>query len=153
MATAPVPRLLDRVSQAARLRHMSRRTEEAYVHWARVFIRFHGLRYPAELSRPEVEAFLTWLAAERQVSASTHKQALSALLFLYQQVLGLHLPWMGEIGRPREERRLPVVRPPGAVPGLRRHAAAVPGAGLRPARHGDRDDPALPPRRRLRRPC
>jgi integron integrase len=103
------PRLLDQLRHQVRYRHYSLRTEEAYVHWVRAYIRYHGLRHPADLSRPEVEAFLTWLAAERQVSASTHKQALSALLFLYQQVLGLQLPWMGEIGRPREDRRLPVV--------------------------------------------
>jgi len=111
-----------------RYRHYSLRTEEAYVHWVRAFIHYHGLRHPAELSRPEVEGFLTWLAAERQVSASTHRQALSALLFLYQQVLGLQLPWMGEIGRPRGDRRLPVVLAPeevaavlAALQGLPRH--------------------------------
>lgn len=111
-ARSPVstqPRLLDQLRHQVRYRHYSIRTEQAYVHWVRTFIQYHGLRHPVELSRPEVEDFLTWLAAERQVSASTHKQALSALLFLYQQVLGLQLPWMGEIGRPREERRLPVV--------------------------------------------
>jgi integron integrase len=114
----PSPRLLDQLRHQVRYRHYSLRTEEAYVHWVRAFIQYHGLRHPAELSRPEVEAFLTWLAAERQVSASTHKQALSALLFLYQQVLGLQLPWMGEIGRPREERRLPVVLSPDEVSAL-----------------------------------
>lgn len=123
------PRLLDQVRHQARYRHYSIRTEEAYVHWVRAFVRYHGLRHPAELSRPEVEAFLAWLAAERRVSASTHKQALSALLFLYQQVLGLSLPWMGEIGRPREERRLPVVLTPDEV-------AAVLSALQAQPRHG-----------------
>ena len=89
--------------------HYSRRTEEAYVHWCRTFIRFHGIRHPAEMSGAEVESFLRWLAVERNVSASTHKQAVSALLFLYTRVLQLHLPWMSEIGRPRVQRRLPVV--------------------------------------------
>ena len=103
------PRLLDLVRQQVRYRHYSLRTEEAYVHWVRAFIRFHDLRHPAQLSQPEVEAFLTWLAAERQVAPGTHRQALSALLFLYQKVLRLNLPWMGDIGRPRTERRLPVV--------------------------------------------
>ncbi len=125
----PSPRLLDQLRDQVRYRHFSIRTEEAYVHWARAFIRFHGLRHPAELSRPEVEAFLTWLAAERQVSASTHKQALSALLFLYQQVLGLHLPWMGEIGRPREERRLPVVLSPDEVAAVLAELSAQPQHG------------------------
>ncbi len=103
------PRLLDLVRQQTRLLHYSLRTEEAYVHWVRAFVRFHGLRHPAEMARPEVEAFLTWLATERDVAPGTHRQALSALLFLYQKVLRQSLPWMGEIGRPRSERRLPVV--------------------------------------------
>jgi integron integrase len=106
---ATPPRLLDLLRQQIRYRHYSLRTEEAYVHWVRAFIRFHELRHPAELAHHDVEAFLTWLASERQVAPATHKQALSALLFLYQKVLQLNLPWMGEIGRPRQERRLPVV--------------------------------------------
>ena len=107
-ATPPL-RLLDRVREQLRYLHYSIRTEEAYVYWARSFIKFHDMRHPATLGRTEVEAFLCWLAAERQVSPSTHQQALSALLFLYQKVLRQDLPWMGEIGRPRGERRLPVV--------------------------------------------
>jgi integron integrase len=113
LASAPVtpkpPRLLDLLRQQLRYRHYSLRTEEAYVRWVRAFIRFHELRHPSELAHHDVEAFLTWLASERQVAPSTHKQALSALLFLYQKVLQQNLPWMGEIGRPRQERRLPVV--------------------------------------------
>jgi integron integrase len=105
-------RLLDQLRERIRLLHYSRRTEEAYVYWCRVFIRFHGLRHPAELAGPEVEAFLTWLACERQVAASTHKQALSAVLFLYTKVLQVQLPWMSEVGRPRVQRRLPVVLSP-----------------------------------------
>lgn len=107
--------LLDAVRAQVRFRHYSLRTEEVYVQWVRSFVRFHGLRHPAELSRDDVESFLVWLANERRVSASTHKQALSALLFLYQKVLNLSLPWMTEIGRPREERRLPVVLSPAEV--------------------------------------
>ena len=103
------PRLLDAVRLQLRYMHYSLRTEEAYVHWVQAFIRFHDMRHPAELARAEVEAFLMWLAAERRVAASTHKQALSALLFLYQKVLRQDLPWLGEIGRPRTEKRLPVV--------------------------------------------
>jgi hypothetical protein len=75
-------RLLDRLRERIRLLHYSRRTEEAYVHWCRAFIRFHDIRHPAEMGGPEVEAFLVWLTNEREVAASTHKQALSALLFL-----------------------------------------------------------------------
>jgi site-specific recombinase XerD len=102
-------KLLDRVREGVRLLHYSLRTEEAYVHWCRAFIRFHGLRHPAEMGGPEVEAFLTWLTSERQVAASTHGQALSALLFLYGRVLGVQLPWMAEVNRLRVQRRLPVV--------------------------------------------
>lgn len=109
-ATEPqTPRLLDLLRQQVRYMHYSLRTEEAYVYWVRAFIRFHGMRHPAELSNADVEGFLTWLAAEREVAPSTHKQALSALLFLYQKVLRLDLPWMGDIGRPKHQRRLPVV--------------------------------------------
>jgi integron integrase len=102
-------KVLDQLRERIRLLHYSRRTEEAYVHWCRAFIRFHGIRHPREMGRPEVEAFLGWLASDRQVAASTHKQALSALIFLYSRVLELQLPWMTEIGRPRVQRRLPVV--------------------------------------------
>ena len=105
----PPPRLLDLLRLQIRYMHYSLHTERAYVHWVRSYIRYHGLRHPAELSGAEVEAFLGWLADERHVSVSTHKQALSALLFLYQKVLGQRLPWMDEIGRPQRERRLPVV--------------------------------------------
>jgi integron integrase len=103
------PRLLDAMRQRIRSLHYSIRTEEAYVHWVRAYIRFHDLRHPADLSQPEVEAFLTWLASDQQVAPGTHRQALSALLFLYQKVLRQELPWMADIGRPRSERRLPVV--------------------------------------------
>jgi integron integrase len=108
-ADSPPSRLLDALREQVRYMHYSLRTEEAYVHWARTFIRFHGLRHPSELAQPEFEAFLTWLANERGVAPATHKQALSALLFLYQKVLRLDLPWMGEIGRPKRQARLPVV--------------------------------------------
>jgi integron integrase len=103
------PRLLDALRAQVRAMHYSLRTEEAYVHWVRAFIRYHGLRHPADLARPEVEGFLTWLAAERDVAPATHNQALSALLFLYQRVLQQPLPWLEDIGRPRIQRRLPVV--------------------------------------------
>lgn len=103
------PRLLDQVRERIRLLHYSRRTEEAYVHWVRAFVRFHGIRHPAEMGGAEVEAFLGWLATERKVSASTHRQALSALVFLYAKVLQHRLPWLQEIGKPRVPRRLPVV--------------------------------------------
>jgi integron integrase len=102
-------RLLDQVREQLRYLHYSIRTEEAYVHWVRAFVRFHRLRHPREMGGPEVEAFLSWLSGERGVSVSTHRQALSALLFLYQRVFGQHLPWMRSIGRPHRKPRLPVV--------------------------------------------
>ena len=102
-------RLLDHVRERLRYLHYSLRTEEAYVHWIRAFVRFHAPQHPRGLGGPQVEAFLTWLSTERQVSVSTHRQALSALLFLYQQVLGQRLPWMESIGRPQRRPRLPVV--------------------------------------------
>jgi site-specific recombinase XerD len=80
----PRPRLLDRVRAAIRARHYSRRTEEAYVAWIRRYIFFHGKRHPAEMGGPEISRFLTSLAVDRKVAASTQNQALSALLFLYR---------------------------------------------------------------------
>jgi len=108
-------RLLDQVRERVRYLHYSIRTEQAYLHWIRAFVRFHGVRHPAEMAAPEVEAFLTWLAAERRVAASTHRQALSAIVFLYEKVLGLDLPWLAGIGRPQAPRRLPVVLSHGEV--------------------------------------
>ena len=112
---ARAPRLLDEVRRQVRYHHYSIRTEQAYVHWIRAFVRHHGLRHPAELSHGDVEAFLTWLASDQQVSPSTHNQALSALLFLYQKVLRLSLPWLSDIGRPSRPRRLPAVLSPDEV--------------------------------------
>ena len=104
------PRLLDQVKRCIRDKHYSLRTEEAYVYWVRWFIRFHGLRHPAEMGAPEVRLFLSYLTNERSVSISTHKQALCALLFLYKQVLQMEFPWMTENGRPKPKERLPAVR-------------------------------------------
>ena len=102
-------KVLDQLRERIRYLHYSRRTEEAYVYWVRAFIRFHGLRHPSELGGRDVERFLSWLVNERSVAGTTHRQALSALLFFYGKVIGVDLPWMAEIGRPRIQRRLPVV--------------------------------------------
>ncbi len=102
-------RVLDQLRERLRLMHYSLRTEEVYAYWLKAFIRFHGIRHPAQMGGPEVEAFLTYLANDRNVSPSTHSQALSALLFFYIKVLGQDLPWLKEIGHPRRHRRLPVV--------------------------------------------
>src|SRR3989338_5157135 len=112
---APRPRLLDRVREAIRARHYSRRTEEAYVAWIRRYIVFHGKRHPAEMGAPEVTKFLTSLAVDGQVAVSTQNQALSALLFLYKNVLEVDLPWLDGVVRARRPGRLPLAlaRPAG----------------------------------------
>jgi integron integrase len=106
---APTPRLLDQMRARIRYKHYSLRTEKAYIFWVRRFIRFHGLKHPRTMGAPDVERFLTHLATEAKVAPSTHKQALAAVLFLYREVLGINLPWMGEIGRPRTSQHVPVV--------------------------------------------
>ena len=108
-------RLLEQLRERIRYMHYSIRTEHVYVYWVRFFIRFHGLRHPSEMGETEVVAFLTHLAAERHVSPSTHKQALSALLFLYRHVLEGELPWMAELDRPAAPRRIPAVLTPPEV--------------------------------------
>jgi len=97
------------VRNAIRRRNYSYRTEEAYVHWIRRFIYFSGRRHPAELGAAEVTAFVSHLARERDVAAATQNQALSALLFLYKEVLGQPLPWLDELERAKRPARLPTV--------------------------------------------
>jgi len=108
-ACSQSPRLLDQVRERVRYLHYSLRTEKAYVYWVRTYVRWSGLRHPRELGEREVKAFLTMLATDRQVSSSTHNQALSALLFLYKEVLGVELPWMADLQRPAYTRRIPSV--------------------------------------------
>ena len=103
------PRLLDRVRHAIRTRHYSRRTEEAYVHWIRRYIVFHRKTHPSEMGVAEISRFLTFLAVELRVSASTQNQALSALLFLYKDVLALSIGDLPTVVRARTPGRLPVV--------------------------------------------
>ena len=107
-AVVPPQRVLDQLREQLRY-HYSLRTEEAYVHWVRAYVRWSGLRHPRQMGAAEVQAFLAWLATERRVSVSTHRQALAALLFPYQKVFGLQLPWMQELHRPQRKPRLPVV--------------------------------------------
>lgn len=113
-------RLLDQVRERIRYLHYSLQTEKVYVHWAKVFVlwaaRTHGgFRHPRDMGQAEIEGFLSMLANEKQVSPATHRQALNALLFLYRQVLGVELPWMNDIGRPPERKRIPVVLSPHEV--------------------------------------
>jgi integron integrase len=132
-------RLIERVREAIRARHYSRRTEQAYWYWMRQFILFHGKRHPAQMGAAEVTAFLSWLATSRNVAAATQNQALSALLFLYGQVLGVKLPWLHELVRAQRPVRIPTVLTEAEVRrlldelsgGLRLMACLLYGAGLR----------------------
>lgn len=103
------PRLLDQVRAAVRIRHYSRRTEQAYVAWIKRFVLVNGKRHPREMGGREVEAFLTDLAIRHNVAAGTQNQALAALLFLYRDVLGVELPWMSDMVRAKRPRRIPAV--------------------------------------------
>ncbi|MBI2307896.1 MAG: integron integrase [Rhodocyclales bacterium] len=115
MDEKPSGTLIGRLREAIRYKHYSIRTERAYVEWVRRFVRFHGMRHPREMGAPEVRAFLGYLAGELKVSASTHHQALAALLFLYGGVLGVTLPWLAELDRPKKPKRMPVVLGHGEV--------------------------------------
>ena len=101
--------LLAEVQSRIRARHLSLRTEKTYLHWIRRYIRHHDRRHPREMGAPEVEDFLTTLAVKNQISASTQNQALAAVLFLYRDVLNVHLPWLKDIVRAKRPQRLPVV--------------------------------------------
>jgi integron integrase len=135
------PKLLDRLRHAVRVRHYSPRTEDCYAEWAERYIRFHGLRHPRDMGAAEIEAFLTDLAVAGHVSASTQNQALCALLFLYQEVMGIELPRLDAI-RAKRPKRLPNVLSPAetatllaAIEGkdgvFRLMAGLLYGAGLR----------------------
>ena len=101
--------LITQMQAALRARHYSRRTEQSYCQWVRRYIHYHGLRHPAELAEPEINAFVTYLAVEERVSASTQTQALSAILFLYRHVLHREVGELSELIRPQTPKRLPVV--------------------------------------------
>jgi len=105
----PPLRLLDRVRAAVRTRHYSIRTEEAYAGWIRRFILFHGKRHPDEMGEAEINAFVSDLATRGRVASSTQTQALSALLFLYREVLGRPVESLGDVVRAKRPERLPVV--------------------------------------------
>jgi site-specific recombinase XerD len=92
-------KLLDQVRYAIRLKHFSLRTEQAYIHWIRRFILFHGKKHPTEMNEKEVGLFLTHLAVNKKVSASTQNQAFSAILFLYRHVLKTELGWLEGVER------------------------------------------------------
>jgi integrase len=133
------PRLLDLFRQTIRARHYSRRTEKAYAGWIKRYVLFHGRRHPRDLGVPEVTRFLSSLAVEGRVSASTQNQAFSALLFLYREVMGQPLPGLDEVVRAKRPTRLPLVLTRDEVQAVLKHLHGVPwlmaslmyGAGLR----------------------
>ncbi|MCK7497438.1 MAG: phage integrase N-terminal SAM-like domain-containing protein [Comamonadaceae bacterium] len=120
--------LLEVVRDRIRARHYSRRTEKAYTYWIGRFVRFTGRRHPREVGAPEVEAFLTDLAVNGKVSAPTQTQALSALLFLYREVLGIDLPWLDGLVRAKPSKHVPTVLTPSGD----QQAACPHGGHLRP---------------------
>ena len=103
------PRLLDQVREKIRLKHYSIRTEQAYVDWIKRYILFHGKRHPQEMSKREVEQFLSYLVVERNVVVFIQNQVLSAILFLYKEVLEQDIGWLDNVERAKRPARLPVV--------------------------------------------
>ncbi|MEN8007839.1 MAG: integron integrase [Candidatus Krumholzibacteriota bacterium] len=101
--------LLEEVSRATEAKHYSPKTNQAYTRWIRRFIIYHRKRHPKDLGGPEVSSFLSYLATDRKVSGSTQGQALSAILFLYKEVLGIELPWMDDIVRAKKTTHVPTV--------------------------------------------
>lgn len=108
-SVAHQPPLLEQVRQSLRVKHYSLRTEESYLYWIRYYIRFHKKRHPRDMGKPEVESFLTHLAVDRKVSPGTQNQALSAILYLYKQVLKIELPWLNNVTRAKTKKFIPVV--------------------------------------------
>jgi integron integrase len=133
------PRLLEQMRVVIRARHYSIRTEETYLSWVKRFILFHGKRHPRDMGAQEVQQFLSHLAVEGHVAASTQSQALSAILFLYQQVLKHDIGWLHDVVRAKQPQRLPVVLTRDEVAAVLRHLSGTPwimatllyGAGLR----------------------
>jgi len=122
-------RLLAQVRERIRYMHYSLATEKVYLYWVRFFVRWSGregaMRHPRDIDAKGVEAFLTMLATERRVSASTHNQALSAILFLYREVLAVDLPWLNDIHRPSRPPRIPSVLTQDEVAGILTHMEGV----------------------------
>src|SRR5438132_6955986 len=119
------PKLLDRVRHAIRTKHYNRRTETAYIDWIRRYIVFHGKWHPSEMGAPEITSFLTWLATDRRVSASTQNQALSAILFLYRAVLRIEIGPIDAVPRARMPVRVPVVLSRDEVVRIMKHLVGV----------------------------
>lgn len=125
------PKLLEQMRAVIRVKHYSLATEKNYLQWAKRFILFHGKRHPADMGAPEVEAFLSALATERNVSASTQNQAMHAILFLYRDVLHIDLPWLDGITRARVAKRLPSVLTQQETAALLAHVSGTNGLIIR----------------------
>jgi integron integrase len=133
------PKLLEQVRDLIRRKHYSIRTEQAYIDWIKRFIIYHGKRHPREMAEAEVAEFLTHLARDLDVAASTQNQALSALLFLYKEVLRHEIGWLERVERAKKPPKLPVVLSRGEVKQIFAYLHGVPklmagllyGSGLR----------------------
>lgn len=131
-APAPQPKKLQQlVADAIAVRHYSKRTNEAYWHWIKRFVLWSGKRHPGEMGQTEVGQFLTWLASDQKVSASTQRQALAAVLFLYKQVLGIDIGWVEGIVRAKQSQRLPVVMTMNETRAVLANTSGTPGLFLR----------------------
>lgn len=126
-ATDKQPKLLDRMRASLRVKHYSLSTERTYCHWVARFIRYHKMRHPHDMGAAEVEAFLSHLATAEDVAAGTQNQAMHAILYLYKWVLGTELPWLDNITRAREKKRLPVVLTQRETITMMRHLHGTPG--------------------------
>jgi integron integrase len=124
--TTQQPRLLDKLRDRLRVKHYSIRTEKAYLDWAKRFILFHNKKHPIDMGAIEIEAFLSHLAVDRNVAASTQNQALAAILFLYNEVLDIKLPWLNDLTRAKKPIRLPTVLTRAETERLLRHLEGTP---------------------------
>ena len=126
LSSSGKPKLLEQVKQAIRTRHYSDRTEKAYVHWIKRYIFFHNKRHPQEMTEAEIAQFLSSLATQGQVSASTQNQALNALLFLYHEVLSKKIGLIDGVVRAKRPQRLPVVLTKDEVRNVIDHMTGLP---------------------------
>lgn len=130
-AISQTPNLWERIAIECRSRHYSLSTERTYVHWAKAYCSWHGRRHPAKMGHAELTAYLDHLAVGREVAPSTHKQAMSALIFLYRQVLHVDMPWLDALKRPQGKPRLPVVLSQAEVTRMLAATHGTPGLILR----------------------
>lgn len=125
------PNLWERIAGKVREKHYSLATERTYVMWAKKFVLWSGKRHPKDMGAAEVTAYLNHLAVDREVSASTQNQALSALLFLYKDVFGTELPWLDELTRAKRSKHIPAVLSVSEMQRLLSHTSGTPGLVLR----------------------